>query len=87
MLGAFEELIEIYDRWLNLPDFLHLVKAAAFAKLGRIEEAKEMVREYHRLVNAARDPLAFIEAHMRMVAHPKDREHWCDGYRKAGLEI
>ena len=86
MRGEYEKILEIYDRWPELPEFLHLVKAAVLAKLERLDEARAMVEEYIGLVDSTRDPSAFINSHTRMIARAEDREYWLEGYRKAGLE-
>jgi adenylate cyclase len=87
MLGEFEKMVELYDRWTDLPAFLNLVKAAALAKLDRLEEAQESVEKFHQLDRKGRDPSQFVRAHMRLVARPEDQEKWLDGYRKAGIAL
>ena len=29
--------------------------------------------------------MLYIQAHMNMVERPEDKEHWLEGYRKAGF--
>ena len=87
MLGEYEKMVEIYQRWPDLPVHLHLVKAAALAKLGRIDEARASVDEYNNFEGSKQDPSTFVKLQTRMVRRREDRERWLDGYRKAGIEV
>ncbi|MEX2649496.1 MAG: adenylate/guanylate cyclase domain-containing protein [Alphaproteobacteria bacterium] len=62
-----------------------LVLAAALAQLGRHEEAKRAVADFE-----ARRPLGYdvpgvARVYARMSRLPEDKEHWLEGFRKAGL--
>jgi hypothetical protein len=45
------------------------------------------VKDYERLRPAGHDAVAMINYQIRMCWQQKDREHWLEGYRKAGIQI
>ncbi|HEX2338411.1 MAG TPA: adenylate/guanylate cyclase domain-containing protein [Hyphomicrobiaceae bacterium] len=87
MLHNYDKVIEIHHGYQNVPAFLYLILAAAAAQLGRQEQAREAVKDYERLRPAGHDAAAMINYQMRMCWRQEDREHWLDGYRKAGIQI
>jgi adenylate cyclase len=87
MARNYEKVIEIHGVYQNVPAFLHLILAAAHAQLGHEREAKIAVMEYERLRPAGHDAVAMIDCQMRMCWRQQDRDHWLDGYRKAGFPV
>ncbi len=85
MLHNYDKVIEIHRAYQNVPAFLYLILAAAAAQLGRQEQARDAVKDYERLRPAGHDAVAMINYHMRMCWRQEDRDHWLDGYRKAGI--
>ena len=86
-LGDYEKMLDIYRGWVNLPPYLYLVRAAALAQLGQLEEARKTLDDYRSLDGEIPDPTTFVDCQMRMVARPEDRERWIDAYRKAGISV
>jgi TolB-like protein/Tfp pilus assembly protein PilF len=86
MLREYEKVIELHELY-QLPAFLKLVLAAAFAQTGQFEKAKAAVEEYERTRPTGHDPGTMIKYQMRMFARQEDRDHWLEGYRKAGLSV
>jgi hypothetical protein len=86
MLRAYEKVIEVHQLYV-LPSFLKLILAAAFAQLGRIDEAKAAVEEYQRTRPSGHDAVAAIQLQVRMCSRQEDRDNWLEGYRKAGLPV
>ncbi|RWO08090.1 MAG: hypothetical protein EOS07_17095 [Mesorhizobium sp.] len=87
MLGEYETVIGILRHRHDVPAYMHLIEAAAYAQLGRIEESKAAVAAFHRSPAPKPDPKTMIASQMRMIAHQEDRERWLEGYRKAGLPV
>ena len=65
---------------------MHLIEAAAYAQLGRMEEAKEAVAAFASQSGPKPDPKTMVSSQMRMIAHQEDRDRWLEGYRKAGWQ-
>jgi len=87
MLHDYNKVIEIHSAYQNVPAFLYLILAAAAAQLGRQDRAKHAVQDYERLRPAGHDAAAMINYQMRMCRRQEDRDHWRDGYRKAGIRM
>jgi adenylate cyclase len=87
MLHNYDKVIEIHSAYQNVPAFLYLILAAAAAQLGRQEQARAAVKNYERLRPAGHDAVATINHQMRMCWRQQDRDHWLDGYRKAGIQV
>jgi adenylate cyclase len=86
MLREYEKVIEMHELY-QLPAFLKLVLAAAFAQTGQFEKAKAAVEEYERTRPSGHDATTMIEYQMRMLARQEDRNLWLEGYRRAGLPV
>jgi adenylate cyclase len=87
MLGAYEKAIDVFRRWRNPPIHMHAEFAAALAQLGRTPEAREAVDTYDRNRPKEHDVSEFAKRHVRLCKFSADRDHWLDGYRKAGFEV
>jgi TolB-like protein len=87
MLHNYDKVIEIHRVYQNVPAFLYLILAAAAAQLGRQEQARDAVKDYERLRPAGHDAVAMINYQTRMCWRQEDRDHWFDGYRKAGIQV
>ncbi len=87
MLREYEAAIEIYTRWQNPPLHMYTQLAAAFAQLGRMDEARAAFETYQRLRPPDADFAYYLAAHVRLCKRPEDADHWVEGYRKAGFEV
>jgi hypothetical protein len=87
MSKNYDKVIEIHSVYQNVPAFLYLILAAAHAQLGHLDQAKAAVQSYERLRPAGHDPVAMINYQVRMCWRHEDRDHWIEGYRKAGLRV
>ncbi len=85
MLRDYAKVIEIHRTYQNVPAPLYLILAAAYAQLGRIEEARASVAMYERSRPPEHDMKAMLAQQFRMCSRQEDRDHWREGYRKAGL--
>jgi adenylate cyclase len=87
MSRQYEKAVEAFQRWRNPPFHLYSELAAGYAQLDRMDAARAALAEYKRRSPESYDPAEQIAAHMRMCARQEDRDHWLEGYRKAGLEV
>ncbi len=85
LLREYEALIEIYTRWQHSPLHMYTQLAAAYAQLGRMDEARAAFETYQRLRPPDADFAYYLAAHVRLCKRPEDADHWVEGYRKAGL--
>ena len=87
MLGDFEKLFEIHEVYQNVPAFLYVVLAAAYAQAGKLDKAKAAVKEYERKRPDDHDVKMMLELQMKMCSRQEDRDRWLEGYRKAGFDV
>jgi adenylate cyclase len=87
MLRNYAKVVEIHGIYQNVPAFLYLILAAAYAQMGEMQKAKIAVANYERLRPAGHDFKTMIKYQMRMCWRQEDRDHWLEGYRKAGIEV
>ncbi len=85
MAGEYGKALDIYRRWSNPQPYMVVEAAACFAQSNRLDELRTCVREFTKSRPESFDLAAFIRAQMAMCRRPEDREHWLEGYRKAGL--
>jgi len=82
--GRYEDATKILERGVGQkPDFVghHLGLAAAYAQLGRSEEARQAAEKVLRL-----DPFFETKSYGSAFRNPADRAALVEGLRKAGLE-
>jgi tetratricopeptide (TPR) repeat protein len=87
MLHNYEKVIEIHGGYQNVPAILYLILAAACAQAGRDQQAAAAMKGYERLRPAGHDAARTIRYHIQMCWRQEDRDHWLEGYRKAGLPV
>ena len=85
LLREYDAVIEIYTRWQNPPLHMYTQLAAAYAQLGRMDEARAAFETYRRLRPPDADFAYYLAAHVRLCKRQEDADHWVEGYRKAGL--
>ena len=80
----YNDAVKIVQQGLaKKPDFVgyHIVMAAAYAQLGRIEDAKQKAQEVLR-----RHPFFEVASYGTIFRNLSDRKHLREGLRKAGLK-
>ncbi len=87
MARQYEKAIETFRRWRNPPFHMFAELAACYAQLGRNDEAQAAVAEYERQRPEDYNFAKFAAAHIKACARQEDRDHWMDGYRKAGFDV
>jgi adenylate cyclase len=82
--GRYDDSIRTLERGLALkPDFVghHIVLAAAYAQMGRSEDAAREAATVLRL-----DPFFEVDSYGSVFRNPADRANIAEGLRKAGLK-
>ncbi len=59
----------------------------AALKAHRMEDARAAAAEFERVRPDGYDFAEVAKIHGQMRARPEDRDHWLEGYRKAGLPV
>lgn len=77
--------LEVFKTWSNIPFHMCDVYAACYAQLGDMENACKLAQTYRQTVPEGFDIAKNREAHMRMMKRQADREHWIEGFHKAGV--
>jgi adenylate cyclase len=85
MAREYGMALQAYQKWTNPP--FHMIAAAAlcYAQMGGDDEARSAVLEFNRKRLEDFDIAKFARIHVEMCRFEQDREHWLEGYRKAGL--
>jgi tetratricopeptide (TPR) repeat protein len=78
--GALAALEMIVDQ----PYYIQIYKALCLAQIGRIDEAKRVIAE-----NAPSDydPTVFARRAVAQWSLKEDKDHWLEGFRKAGIQV
>ena len=93
-LGRYEEAVAAFGRMKKLPPWVHRNLVAAYAQLGRLDDARRAFAALEETIEQQQrdgDPDASVERILGQAGHyyknEADREHWLDGLRKAGLDV
>ena len=84
MARRYDEAIALFRGWPSPPAHMYAELAAAYAQLDRMDEAREAIERY---LGFSLDVAQGIHHHVGMCARREDRDHWLEGYRKAGLDV
>lgn len=87
MARRYEDAIAAFRGWRNPPSHIYSELAAAYAQLDHMDDARGALAQLERKKPDGFDPLRVIHAHTRMCARLEDRNHWLEGYRKAGFDV
>lgn len=87
MAKRYEDATQQLIGWPNPPPHTELAVALALAQLGRRNEAKAMIKRITELVPKKDYLVTMCRAYQNMCAREEDKEHWLDGFRKAGVSV
>ncbi len=87
MRREYTEAIEVFNLWRDPPFYMFDVLAACHAQLGHTEKARTARDLFLRTRPETYDTAIGVEAHLTMIKRQEDRDHWLEGYRKAGVEV
>jgi len=83
----YEDAIDSIKGWRDRPPQMLSGIAAAYAQLGRMDEAQEARRHYENHLPQGYNFNDLLAARLRICAHQKDRDNWIEGFRKAGFDL
>ncbi len=87
MTRRYEDAIAMFRGWRNPPSHMYAALAATYAQLDRLDDARTAMAQHEQTRPDGFNPVQVAHAHARICARKEDREHWLEGYRKAGLEV
>ena len=87
MRRAYQDAIETFNLWQNPPFYMYDVLAACHAQLGNMDEAAAARSVYMNSQPDGHNVAVSVAAHLRMCKRQEDKDHWLEGYRKAGLDV
>ncbi|MSP81635.1 MAG: hypothetical protein EXQ94_01575 [Alphaproteobacteria bacterium] len=85
MAKAYEPCVTAFLRMQSPTSYEFATLAASYAQLGRLEEARSALKEFERRRPPYLTADALTRSISKMCRYPEDRNHWLDGFRKAGL--
>ncbi len=83
----YDNAIEGIAGWHNPPAHLPAGFAAAYAHLGRMDEAQAMRRQFEDNLPESYAFKEYLTAMLGMCARQEDRDNWTEGFRKAGFGV
>jgi tetratricopeptide (TPR) repeat protein len=86
MLRRYAEAIETFKRWSHPPAYMY-AEAAACALLGDEEAAARFAASFLECCPPHMDAREFARRHVAICRRQEDKDHWLEGYRKAGLKV
>jgi TolB-like protein len=87
MVHDYPGAVEAFNRMSHKPPWTHGYLAASFAQLGRLAEAVNEVQAFRDAAKAGYSAEDYIAMDLPMYGDPAIRDHWLEGYRKAGLAV
>jgi len=84
LAGDYEGAIAAIRMVVHPPYYVQVRLAASLAQAGRTDEAKRMVTES---AQPGFDPARFAHRISDLCALNSDKEHWLEGFRKAGISV
>ena len=83
MCGEYSAALEAAKLVLDPPFYIRLYGAASLARLGRTEEARQVLMQ----APAGFDLPEFVRLQARSCALAKDADHWLESFRLAGITV
>lgn len=83
----YDDALAALQGWRALPPHMFCELAAAYAQLGRMDEARAAVAEFEKRKPAGFDFDVYRTAQIQMCARAEEAERWREGYRKAGFPV
>jgi adenylate cyclase len=87
MANNYAAAVDVFRQWRCPPIHMFAEFAAALAQMGDVEGTARAVETCERRGFKEHDIAGFIGRHTRMCKLQADRDHWLDGYRKAGFSV
>ncbi|UVK43644.1 hypothetical protein BPNPMPFG_005458 [Mesorhizobium sp. AR07] len=85
MRKEYEKIVKICGSYQQVPAHQYPALAAAEAQLGREERAQQAMARYECIKPPSHNAAVMARLHANLCERPEDREHWLEGYTKAGV--
>jgi len=83
----YREAIEEFRQWRNPPPHILLDTSAFYAQLGLRDDVHRLIERFELERPETFNIIDYTRFHLRCYKRQEDRDHWLDGYRKAGLAV
>ena len=87
LLKQYEKVALLHTAYRNAPPALLDILAAAYAQLGRYEKAQETLQRMRESNFTVADSIRSIRVQQLYCSRQEDRDHWLEGYRRAGMDL
>jgi adenylate cyclase len=87
MAGSYKGAIEAFNRMGHKPPWSHGYLAASYAQLGRMDAARAAAQTFEDAAIEGFTVKDYIEMDLPMYREKAIKDHWLEGYRKAGLKV
>ena len=83
----YQAAIDEFRQWRNPPPHVLLDASVLYAQLGLREDAHRLIERFNLERPETFNIVDYVRFHLRCYKREEDRDHWRDGYRKAGLPV
>jgi TolB-like protein len=87
MTRDYAGAIEAFNRMSHKAPWTHYFIAACYAQLGRDSEAREEMRSFRNAAKQGYSAEDYIAMDLLIYGEESIKDHWLDGFRKAGLDV
>ncbi len=87
MARRYHAAIALFRAWPSPPWHMYAELAAAHAQLDQMDPARAALEHYERNMPEGMDAEADFRLQLAMCKFQEDRDHWLEGYRKAGFAV
>jgi TolB-like protein len=87
MMRDYDSAIADFQRIDDPYPYIFLTLAACYAQADRHEDARRAVADFRTRRPGGYDIAGFVQYSCDMCKLPEDRDHWREGFRKAGIEV
>jgi Tfp pilus assembly protein PilF len=84
MARDYEGALAAVEMIVDQPYYIQIYRAVCLAQMGRIDEAKRAIAEN---APAGYDPAVFARRAIAQWSLKEDKQHWLEGFRKAGIQV
>jgi TolB-like protein len=83
----YPDAIEEFRQWRAPPPHVLLDASALYAQAGLASDAERLIERFNSERPANFNTVDYVRFHLRCYKRKEDRDHWREGYIKAGLSV
>jgi adenylate cyclase len=87
MRRDYAAAVDAFNRMSHKAPWTHYFLAACYAQLGRDAEAQKEVQSFRDVAKEGYSDQDYIGMDLLVHGDPSIKDHWLEGFRKAGLEV